>query len=103
MWCYRRFGHNEGDEPSFTQPLMYKTIRKHQPVSDLFGARLVEEGVIDGEFVAQHRDECIAHLEEELKLGANYKANKAAWYAGRWTTLNWPKEPTGERSKGRPG
>src|SRR3546814_14337483 len=39
MWCYRRFGHNEGDEPSFTQPLMYKTIRKHPPASDLFGAR----------------------------------------------------------------
>src|SRR3546814_10700338 len=87
MWCYRRFGHNEGDEPSFTQPLMYKTIRKHPPVSDLFGARLVEEGVIDGDFVAQHRDEFIAHLEEEFKLGANYKANKADWFAGRWTGL----------------
>src|SRR3546814_13350076 len=76
---------------------MYKTIRKHPPVSDLFGARLVEEGVIDGDFVAQHRDEFIAHLEEEFKLGANYKANKADWFAGRWTGLYAPKDDAGAR------
>jgi 2-oxoglutarate dehydrogenase E1 component len=47
MWCYRRFGHNEGDEPSFTQPLMYKAIRKHPAVSEVYAARLAQEGVID--------------------------------------------------------
>jgi 2-oxoglutarate dehydrogenase complex dehydrogenase (E1) component-like enzyme len=47
MWCYRRFGHNEGDEPSFTQPLMYAKIRQHQPVSEIYAARLQQEGVID--------------------------------------------------------
>ena len=92
MWCYRRFGHNEGDEPSFTQPLMYKTIRKHPPVSELFGARLVDEGVIDGDYVATHRGEFVAHLEEEFKLGASYKANKADWFAGRWSGLYAPKD-----------
>ena len=46
MWCYRRFGHNEGDEPSFTQPLMYAAIRKHPRVSELYAARLEAEGVI---------------------------------------------------------
>src|SRR3546814_8441954 len=71
------------------------------PVSDLFGARLVEEGVIDGDFVAQHRDEFIAHLEEEFKLGANYKANKADWFAGRWTGLYAPKDEAGARQIGR--
>ncbi len=92
MWCYRRFGHNEGDEPSFTQPLMYKSIRKHPPVSEIFAARLVEEGVIDGDFVAQHRAEFTAYLEDEFKLGANYKANKADWFAGRWSGLYAPKD-----------
>src|SRR6187549_75155 len=47
MWCYRRFGHNEGDEPSFTQPLMYAAIRAHPRVSEVYAARLVEQGVID--------------------------------------------------------
>jgi 2-oxoglutarate dehydrogenase E1 component len=45
MWCYRRFGHNEGDEPGFTQPLMYKAIRQHPPVSEVYAARLAQEGV----------------------------------------------------------
>ena len=47
MWCYRRFGHNEGDEPSFTQPLMYAAIKKHPPISEIYGKRLIAEGVID--------------------------------------------------------
>ena len=51
MWCYRRFGHNEGDEPSFTQPLMYAKIRQHPPVSEIYAQRLIAEGVIDESFV----------------------------------------------------
>ena len=47
MWCYRRFGHNEGDEPSFTQPLMYAAIKQHPPISQIYGKRLIAEGVID--------------------------------------------------------
>src|SRR5690606_8654668 len=97
MWCYRRFGHNEGAEPSSTQPLMYKTIRQHPPVSELFAARLIAEGVIDRDFVTQHRAEFIAHLEEEFKLGADYKPNKADWFAGRWSGLYAPKDDGGNR------
>ena len=55
MWCYRRFGHNEGDEPSFTQPLMYKEIRQHAPISELYAARLEKEGVIKAG-LARRRD-----------------------------------------------
>ncbi len=45
MFCYRRFGHNEADEPSFTQPIMYKAIAKHPSTREIYGAKLVEEGV----------------------------------------------------------
>ena len=47
MWCYRRFGHNEGDEPSFTQPQMYAAIKKHPPISEIYAERLISEGVVD--------------------------------------------------------
>src|SRR3546814_12698392 len=52
MWCYRRFGHNEGDEPSFTQPRMYAKISKHALVSEGYAARLKAENLIDDGFVA---------------------------------------------------
>ena len=92
MWCYRRFGHNEGDEPKFTQPLMYDVIRAHPKVSKIYEARLIEEGVID----AGHRDavtaEFIAHLEEEFEAAKSYKANEADWFGGRWAGLNKPAD-----------
>ena len=46
MFCYRRFGHNETDEPAFTQPIMYKRIAKHPAVVEIYGRRLIEEGVL---------------------------------------------------------
>ena len=97
MWCYRRFGHNEGDEPSFTQPLMYARIRQHPAVSLLYGARLVDQGVIDGAWADGHRAQYIAHLEEEFAAGKDYKPNKADWFAGRWSGLHMPADPEGAR------
>ncbi len=93
MWCYRRFGHNEGDEPSFTQPLMYAKIRKHPGVSELYAKRLESEGVIDAGFAADHVAQFTAHLEAEFEAGASYKANKADWFGGRWTGLGAPVDP----------
>ena len=46
LWCYRRHGHNEGDEPAFTQPVMYRTIKNHTPVVQLYAGRLINEGVL---------------------------------------------------------
>ncbi len=97
MWCYRRFGHNEGDEPSFTQPLMYARIRQHPPVSTLYSARLIDQGVIDGAWADGHRAQYIAHLEEEFAAGRDYKPNKADWFAGRWSGLHMPADPEGAR------
>jgi 2-oxoglutarate dehydrogenase E1 component len=93
MWCYRRFGHNEGDEPSFTQPLMYKTIKGKPGVSEGYAARLQAEGVIDGEWAATHAAGFVAKLEEEFTAGQNYKANEADWFGGRWTGLSKPADP----------
>jgi 2-oxoglutarate dehydrogenase E1 component len=90
MWCYRRFGHNEGDEPSFTQPLMYAKIRQHPPVSAVYGARLEAEGVIDGSYVGQVTQEFTSLLEEEFEGAASYKPNQADWFAGRWSGLYQP-------------
>ncbi|HEX7820310.1 MAG TPA: 2-oxoglutarate dehydrogenase E1 component [Sphingobium sp.] len=90
MWCYRRFGHNEGDEPSFTQPLMYAKIRQHPPVSEVYAARLQAAGVIDGSYAQGVADEFVAQLEDEFEASKSYKANKADWFAGRWSGLHQP-------------
>jgi len=97
MWCYRRFGHNEGDEPSFTQPLMYAAIKRHPPVSALYAARLAAEGVIargeDGEIA----DRFVATLEAEFQAAGSYKANEADWFGGRWSGLSKPVDPESAR------
>jgi 2-oxoglutarate dehydrogenase E1 component len=99
MWCYRRFGHNESDEPSFTQPLMYAQIAKQQPVSELYAARLVREGVIDEAFLRAAIDSYTEILEADFQAAAGFKANKADWFEGRWSGLGKPKEEiTGRRA-----
>ena len=92
MWCYRRFGHNESDEPSFTQPLMYAKIAKHAPVSEVYAARLLNEGVIDARFLPEAIASYTAKLESDFETAATYKANKADWFEGRWAGLGSPKE-----------
>jgi 2-oxoglutarate dehydrogenase E1 component len=92
MWCYRRFGHNEGDEPSFTQPLMYAKIRQHPPVSEVYAARLKAQGVIDDSFTATTTKEFTDLLEGEFEAAKSYKANKADWFAGRWSGLSQPAD-----------
>ena len=101
MWCYRRFGHNEGDEPSFTQPLMYAAIRTHPPVSELYGAKLIGEGVVDQAWIDARTHDFIAHLESEFTAGTSYLPNKADWFEGRWAGLGRPAEPVeGRRNTG---
>jgi 2-oxoglutarate dehydrogenase E1 component len=93
MWCYRRFGHNEGDEPSFTQPQMYAGIRKHPPISEVYGQRLIDEGVVDDAWVEKTTSDYVAHLEEEFQAAVSYLPNKADWFEGRWAGLARPAEP----------
>jgi len=93
MWCYRRFGHNEGDEPSFTQPLMYSAIKAHPRVSDLYSERLKAEGMIDEGTALALRDEFTELLNQEFEAGKSYKPNEADWFAGRWSGLHRPADP----------
>ena len=87
MFCYRRFGHNEGDEPAFTQPLMYKAIRSHPSTLDIYAKRLVGEGVVtDGE-VEKMRADWRARLDAEQEASQGYKANSADWLDGRWSGM----------------
>ena len=87
MFCYRRFGHNETDEPAFTQPLMYKRIAGHETVVSLYGKRLIAEGVIGaGEFDAM-KASYRKTLEEDFSAAESYKANKADWLDGRWSGM----------------
>ena len=84
---YRRYGHNEGDEPAFTQPVMYKTIGSHDSISKIYASKLINEGVLSEK---EAQDEVNNHnkfLEEEFQAGANYKPNKADWLEGQWSSL----------------
>jgi 2-oxoglutarate dehydrogenase E1 component len=87
MFCYRRFGHNEGDEPSFTQPLMYKKIRAHPTTLEIYGQKLIGEGVVTEGEVEKMRADWRARLDAEYEAGMGYKPNKADWLDGRWTGL----------------
>jgi 2-oxoglutarate dehydrogenase E1 component len=85
MFCYRRHGHNEGDEPSFTQPLMYKAIARHPTTLEIYGKKLVEEGVVSSADVDKMKADWRSHLDAELEAAQSYRANKADWLDGRWS------------------
>jgi 2-oxoglutarate dehydrogenase E1 component len=93
MWCYRRFGHNEGDEPKFTQPLMYDQISKHPRVSVIYSDRLIEEGVLDQGETDAMRADFVSVLDEDWDAAKSYKPNEADWFGGRWSGLNKPADP----------
>ena len=87
MFCYRRFGHNEGDEPAFTQPLMYKTIAKQPTTRAIYAERLVEEGVIAAGEGERDGRRLPGRLEREFEAAPSYKPNKADWLEGAWAGL----------------
>jgi 2-oxoglutarate dehydrogenase E1 component len=84
MWCYRRHGHNEGDEPAFTQPVMYKKIGSHPSTLEIYGKRLVAEGVMTEGEVEKAKADWRVRLDAEFEAGTGYKPNKADWLDGKW-------------------
>src|SRR6202521_4543978 len=85
MFCYRRHGHNEGDEPMFTQPLMYKTIQSHPTTLEIYAKKLIGEGVVTEGEVEKMKSDWRARLDVELEASQSYKSNKADWLDGRWS------------------
>jgi 2-oxoglutarate dehydrogenase E1 component len=90
--CYRRFGHNEGDEPMFTNPLMYTKIKRHKTTLSLYTERLVKDGLIPEGEIEDLKATFQARMSEEFEAGKDYKPNKADWLDGRWSHLDRRKE-----------
>jgi 2-oxoglutarate dehydrogenase E1 component len=88
MFCYRRFGHNEGDEPMFTQPLMYKTIKKQPTTLQIYSERLIAEGLVDQAEIDGMKESFNAMLSESFDTADNFRTNKADWLDGRWSGLS---------------
>jgi 2-oxoglutarate dehydrogenase E1 component len=103
MWCYRRFGHNEGDEPGFTQPLMYKKIRAHKTTLDIYGEKLAAEGHVSREELEKIKDEWRAHLANEMDASQSYKPNKADWLDGKWAGLKPGYQSSEDEWRGKTG
>jgi 2-oxoglutarate dehydrogenase E1 component len=84
LFCYRRHGHNEGDEPAFTQPLMYRTIARHPTTRQLYAERLIADGVLSAAAVEAMATGFIANLESQFAAAESYRPNRADWLEGAW-------------------
>ena len=88
MFCYRRFGHNEGDEPAFTQPLMYKAIAKHPTTRQVYGQKLVSQSTFTQAEVDGLVQQFTERLEQDFQAAKAYRPNKADWLEGAWSGLD---------------
>jgi 2-oxoglutarate dehydrogenase E1 component len=103
LFCYRRHGHNETDEPAFTQPLMYRTIARHPTTRQIYAARLAEAGVLrDGEADAM-ATRFIAELETQFEAAKSYRPNRADWLEGAWAGLEQASDDDRRGDTGVPG
>jgi 2-oxoglutarate dehydrogenase E1 component len=87
MFCYRRHGHNEGDEPAFTQPLMYKAIAAHPTTLDIYAKKLTAEGTVTAGEVEKMKADWRARLDAELEASQGYNTNSADWLDGHWAGM----------------
>ena len=90
--CYRRFGHNEGDEPMFTNPVMYKKIKKQKTTLSLYTERLVKDGLIPEGEIEDMKAQFQSFLNDEFEAGKDYRPNKADWLDGKWSHLDKQQE-----------
>lgn len=95
MFCYRRHGHNEGDEPSFTQPIMYKQIKNQATTREIYAKKLITEGVLSEAEAQGVVDEFNKFLEEAFEATESFKVNKADYLEGKWS--GFKVAPDGDR------
>ena len=86
--CYRRFGHNEGDEPMFTNPVKYNKIKKQKTTLSLYTERLVKDGLIPEGEIDDMKAAFQSYLSDEFEAGKEYRPNKADWLDGKWSHLD---------------
>ena len=87
VFCYRRFGHNEGDDPTFTQPLMYKKIKTHKSVADTYASKVINEKLFDEIRVSSMKSDFVQFLDSEFEAAKSFKPNKADWLDGFWANM----------------
>lgn len=90
--CYRRYGHNEIDDPMFTQPLMYKVIKQHRSAYQQYADKLVREGTVSPAEVAEIHDRVLGILNKEFDLSKNFETQKKDWLASMWTGFKSPDQ-----------
>ena len=88
MFCYRRSGHNESDEPMFTQPLMYQAIKKQSTTLKKYEEKLIKENIINHDVSKKLQEKFKNNLDKEFEIAKSYKPNKADWLEGTWTGLS---------------
>ena len=88
--CYRRYGHNEADEPMFTQPLMYRTIKTHPIIYTRYAEQKIQEGSVTRAVVEEIKERFTARLRQAFKDMESYKYEKSEWYGGYWKKLKKP-------------
>ena len=102
IWCYRKHGHNEGDEPRWTQPLMYRAIDAKPTTREVYGERLIAEGTITADEFEAMKQAFYNRLDEAFNGANSYKPEKADMLEGKWTGIKQsPGE--GKKNKGETG
>jgi 2-oxoglutarate dehydrogenase E1 component len=92
--CYRRHGHNETDEPAFTQPIMYRAIDALKTTRELYAETLAAEGAVSAERSKALLDEANARLEAAYQAATGYRPNKADWLEGHWSGMKEAEQQT---------
>lgn len=87
IFCYRKYGHNEGDEPLFTQPVMYDTIKQIQNPAELFASSLANAGIIQNQYFETLKNEIKSELDAAFEVAKTYKPTKADWLDGKWSKI----------------
>ena len=92
MFSYRRHGHNEGDEPAFTQPIMYKKISNHPTTREIYSRKLIEEKLVSSGEANSYVSDWYDKLEADYKKSNSYKPDSADWFSGAWSGLDIARE-----------